>query len=116
LPKEKAIKYLPKTRLLTALKKEMGSTSTYFNPQIKNLQDLVFSMRNSIANFNIDFISLDKKKFLIDRIAFKDQKKGSNYVVAEFKPDELLNFIRYYASWIASAIRKHKNEIYKLDL
>ena len=106
-PKERAISYLPNQRIDNNLKNEMGIIHSTFNPEITELKILIQALRHSIAHFDISFESDDEEKFLIDRIVFRDEKKGDDYVVATFVPSELLSFIRYYASWFISNIRHY---------
>lgn len=111
-PKERAISFLPKQRIDISLRREMGITQSAFNPEITDLKSLIISLRHSIAHFYISFESDDKEGFLIDKIVFRDKEKGENYIVASFVPKELLNFIRYYASWFVTIIREYKKDIY----
>lgn len=108
-PKERAISYLPNETITEKLLKEMGVELSIFNPDIKDLKNLVISLRHSIAHFDIHFES-ENDSFLIDKILFKDRDKGPDYVIASFIPSELLNFIRYYGNWFVNTIRKYKTE------
>jgi len=110
LPKEKAITYLPKEFWGKDLKAKMGIEQSTFSYDINNLRDLVVALRHTVAHFDFSFES-ENEEFLIDRIVFKDSKKGSDYVVASFVPTELLSFIRFYGYWLVETIRKHQ---YKL--
>lgn len=110
-PKEKAISYLPKDRITDQLKKDMGIMESTINNEYVELKSLIIALRHSLAHFNIAFTSNDDE-YLIDRIEFKDQEKGNDYVIASFKPEELLAFIRYYGGWFISTIRQYKKEIY----
>lgn len=112
-PKERAIDYLPKTRIDTQLHKDMGIVNSSFNPNINELRSLIIALRHSIAHFDIHFVS-DSDEFLIDRILFKDREKGADYIVASFIPSELLSFIRYYSYWFISIVRRYKVEIYEV--
>jgi len=111
-PKERTISFLPKHFLSVELKTEMGITYSTFNPEIKELKDLIIALRHTIAHFDISFESNEPEEFLIDRIVFSDKEKGENYIVASFVPNELLSFMRYYGYWLVSIIRKHKQKIY----
>lgn len=110
-PNARAISYLPKEKLNSKLKGEMGVLRSHFNPDIKDLKALINSLRNSIAHFDIHFES-DSDELLIDRILFKDKTEGDDYTVATFIPSELLSFIRYYGEWYVSIIREYKEEMY----
>lgn len=111
-PKERAVSFLPQERITQSLLKEMGVESSCFNSNIKDIRALVVAMRHSIAHFDIHFES-ENDQFLIDKILFKDRDRGVDFVIASFTPSELLNFIRYYSSWIVSTIRNYKKEIYE---
>ncbi len=111
-PKERSISYLPSNRITKELQTEMGLYDTYLNIDYNDLKHLVVALRNSIAHFNIEFESLDEE-FRIDKIVFKDSDKGNDYVIASFIPAELLSFIRYYANWFVSTVRKYKKELYE---
>lgn len=106
-PKENNITFLPKTILDDNLKKEMGISESIFNSEITNLKDLIICLRHSLAHFDITFNS-KTDDFLIDEIIFKDRFKGENYIVANFKPSELLSFIRYYGWWLIKNIEDYK--------
>lgn len=108
-PKERTISYLPKDRLNDDLKRNMGIVHSTFNPEIIELRQLIIAMRHCIAHFDLKFESNDEE-FLIDRIVFNDKEKGEDYIVATFKPNELLGFIRYYGTWLLSNIRNHKEK------
>lgn len=99
MPKAKVDSFLPNDRLLTDLKQEMGIVTSSFNPALKDLKSFVMALRNSIAHFDIEFISHDDNS-LIDEIRFLDRAKGAGYVVASFVPSELLGFVQYYGGWL----------------
>lgn len=109
-PKQNNISFLPKAHLNSDLKKKMGISESVINENITDLKDLVISLRNSIAHFDIVFQS-NNEDFLIDEINFNDQMKGKGYVVAKFKPTELLNFIRYYGWWLIKNIEENQHKI-----
>ena len=111
-PKEKVISFLPKHFLDKNLKKDMGIINSVINPEVTELKSLIIALRHTIAHFDISFESDDQEEFLIDKIVFKDRDKGENYIVVSFIPAELLSFIRYYATWLISNIRKNKQKIY----
>lgn len=114
MPKERAITFLPKEILTKQLKEDMGIVDSKFNKDIIDLRSLVVAMRHSIAHFDIAFESNDADVYLIDRIVFRDEVKGNNYVVAVFSPEELLSFIRYYASWFLKVATEYSKEIYEI--
>jgi hypothetical protein len=105
LPKEKALSYIPKTRIafVKALK-EWGINKSTFNPEIKDTAELFQRLRNAVAHFDIDFIS-ETEEHLIDRIEFRDVEAGID--VATFYSDEFLQFIRFYATTLLSNLERH---------
>ncbi|WP_028526006.1 HEPN family nuclease [Runella limosa] len=105
LPKEKALTYIPKTRLafVKALK-EWGITKSTFNPEIKDTSELFQRLRNAVAHFDIDFIS-ETPEHLIDRIEFRDVEAGID--VATFYADEFLQFLRYYSTSLLANLERH---------
>jgi hypothetical protein len=114
MPKERAISFLPKEILTKELKDKMGVVDSKFNKDIHDLKSLIVAMRHSIAHFDITFESNDANEYLIDRIVFRDEVKGNNYTVAIFDPQELLSFIRYYATWFMHVVIEHNKEIYEI--
>jgi hypothetical protein len=97
MPKEQFFTYIPNHRISSELKKEMGLINSVINSKNKTLRELIIDLRNSIAHFDFEIRSIDDN-FLIDNIVFKDNETE----IAEFKSDELLPFLRYYADWIKS--------------
>ena len=95
LPKEKIISYAPKEKL-SVLKclNEAGIIKSTFHPIIKDTRDLITELRDSVAHFNINFVSTTEE-FLIDRIQFINDR--DKVVVADFESDELLPFIKWFA-------------------
>ncbi|RCR71247.1 HEPN family nuclease [Larkinella punicea] len=106
LPKEKTISYLPTDRITEDLKREMGIGNSTINKDITDMRSLIVGLRHSISHFDIQFNSNDDD-FLIDKIVFLDNKRSSNYIVATFLSEELLNFIRYYGGWVVHSINKN---------
>ena len=102
MPKEQFFAHIPNHRITSDLKKEMGLNKSVINPKIQFLRELIIDLRNSIAHFDLEIKSTDDK-FLIDKIIFKDNQTS----IAEFKSDELLPFIRYYADWIKSNLMNY---------
>lgn len=109
-PKENNIVFMPNAILNVELKLQMGISESTFNNEIKTLKNLIVSLRHSIAHFDISFQSLTDD-LLIDNIIFKDYKKGEDYIVATFKPNELLNFIRYFGWWLIKNIEENQHHI-----
>lgn len=106
LPKEKALSYIPKTKIafLKALK-QWGIIKSSFNPDIKDTKELFLRLRNSVAHFDIEFIS-ETNEHLIDRIEFRDTEAGID--VAIFYADEFPQFIRFYATTLLQNLERHR--------
>lgn len=51
-PKEKAISYLPKERITSRLKGDMGIFISTFNEEYTDLKSLIVALRHAIAHFN----------------------------------------------------------------
>ncbi|MFZ1791012.1 MAG: HEPN family nuclease [Saprospiraceae bacterium] len=109
MPKERIYSRLPNERLTKRLKNEMGLFESTVDSKIKNIRDLIKGLRNSIAHFSIEIISKDKNE-LIDIIRFIDTDEHGKVegIVAEFKAEDLLPFIRYYGYWIISNLKKNE--------
>lgn len=111
LPKERTISALPKDRLISRFKEEMGLVNTTINPDITNLKDLIISLRHCVAHFTIEVKSQTDEQ-LIDDIIFYDNEKGHGYEVARFKASEMLPFIRYYSNYLLHNLKirpEHKS-------
>lgn len=106
LPKEKALSYIPKTRIafVKALK-EWGINKSTFNPDIKDTGELFQRLRNAVAHFDIEFIS-ETEEHLIDRIEFRDVEADID--VATFYADEFSQFIRFYATTLLNNLERHR--------
>ncbi len=102
LPKEQFFSHIPNHRITTELKKEMGLTESIISEENKTLRDLIINLRNSIAHFDFE-INSDNDEFLIDNIVFKDEES----IIADFKSEELLPFLQYYADWIKSNLNNY---------
>lgn len=107
MPKEKIIDVIPKNRLITDMKNQMGLHDTQINSKITTVKDLVIQMRHCVAHFSIR-IESKNNDFLIDKIVFYDDERGPGYIVATFKATELLPFVRYYADWLKSNLEISK--------
>jgi len=106
MPKEKVISYVPNDRLTSDFKKQIGLDSSVIDDDIKKLQSLIQGLRNSIAHFNINVISEDEKK-RIDWIEFIDSE-NDNKVIAKFRANEILPFLKHYSSSLLENIKKYK--------
>ena len=104
LPKEKALSYIPKTRIafVKALD-EWGISKSTFNPDIKDTVELFQRLRNAVTHFDITFIS-ETPEHLIDKIEFRDVKADLD--VATFYADEFLQFIRFYATTLLTNLAR----------
>lgn len=109
-PKERTISYLPNEIIDKDLKGKMGIVKSTFHTDIITLKSLITALRHTLAHFDITFES-HSEEYLIDRIVFNDRGKGANYVVAAFIPGELLNFLRYYSTWVLSILKEHHNMV-----
>jgi HEPN pEK499 p136 len=107
LPKERTMTYIPPDRLTEELRTMMGLRYSWINPELNDLRSLILALRNSVAHFDIKVISLDER-FLIDQVIFYDNVRSEGFEVAKFSSDELLPFVRYYASWLLSNIKKYR--------
>lgn len=100
MPKERVIDAIPKQKLTPELKKEMGIENSIINPEISEFKNLIIQLRHAVAHFKIEVRSDDNVQFLIDEIFFLNPEKGNDYVIVKFRSEELLYFVRYYASWL----------------
>lgn len=108
LPKAKALTFIPKTRLTSVTLAKYGIKKSSFHENIKNTQELFKRLRNSVAHFDIEFISESDKR-LIDKIAFNDAENG--VTIATFYAEEFLPFLKFYSSILLSnLIRRKTNE------
>lgn len=107
LPKERTMAYIPPDRLTEKLCSDMGLRNSWINPELTDLRSLILALRNSVAHFDIKVISFDEH-FLIDQLIFYDNIKSEVYEVAKFTSNELLPFLRYYASWLLANIKKYR--------
>jgi hypothetical protein len=99
MPKEKSFTYLPKERLTNEMKKEMGLMDSIVNEEITTLQDLIISLRHSIAHFDFEINSNDEN-FLFDEIIFNNNYNKKGGCIAVIKASEFLPFLRYYSTWL----------------
>jgi len=108
LPKEKSLTYLPSNLLDEKLKKEMGLHHSIINSKYNTISKLIVALRHSISHFNIQVISDLDDEFAIDQIIFEKDYNQTKIHVATFRANELLPFLRYYASWLLSEINNKK--------
>jgi hypothetical protein len=109
LPKEKSLSYLPGDLLDEKMKTDMGIRNSIINSEFNTLRKLIIALRHSISHFNINVISDLDNEFAIDQIIFEIDDNNLKVQVANFRADELLPFVRYYATWLLSNIKKYKN-------
>jgi len=96
MPKEKVISYVSTERLTNELLVRIGAPSLVISKKISTVRELIQSLRNAIAHFEIHVISDDDQN-RIDWLEFSDSKNGVN-PVARFRANEIQPFLRYYAS------------------
>ena len=105
LPKEKAISYVPITRLTNGFKNEIGLMHSVISDKITTLRDLIISLRHAIAHFDINVVS-ENEQNLIDYIEFKDTE--NDLIIARFHANELFAFLQYYSACLLENIYKHR--------
>lgn len=108
MPKERVISYIPTDRLTQELLAEIGSPSLVVNENIRTLRDLIRSLRHAIAHFNINVIS-ESEDNLVDLLEFYNSENGDE-LVAKFRANELLPFLRFYANWLLQNIERHRDQ------
>jgi hypothetical protein len=108
LPNERSLSYLPGDLLDKKMRAEMGIEYSIINPEYNTLRKLIIGLRHSISHFNINVISDLDDAFEIDRIVFEVDDNNTKVQVANFRANELLPFIRYYATWLLSNIKNYK--------
>lgn len=96
LPKERALTFIPSTRLTQELKAEMGLHQSQLPGPEMNLRELIHKMRNSVAHFCVQIESVTDEH-LVDHIVFKEAR-GERDGYATFSAPELLPFLKYYAT------------------
>lgn len=108
MPKERTIDAIPRDRLHSSIKEEMGLVHSSIDPRYTTIKDLMLKLRNSVAHFYIE-VKSDPDGVIIDEIIFYDEYQVPRYNVAIFKATELLPFIRYYADWLKSNLNAKRN-------
>ena len=107
MPKERIVHYIPKEKLTPETKKKIGIEDSWINDDIKDLKDLIISLRHSIAHFDIVVLS-DEESKLIDRIIFRKKKNNTINEIVKFRADELLPFITYYSNWLLKNLKEYR--------
>lgn len=70
------------------------------------LRDQIFKMRNSVAHFSVQIVSVSNER-LVDLIAFRDDPEDEN-AYAIFSVQELLPFLKYYASLLLDNMARRR--------
>ena len=105
MPKEKAFTYIPKKPITIEFLNTIGLKDSRIDGSIKNLQELIKYLRNAIAHFDIEVISLCDKK-LVDFIEFKGHGKQPE-IIARFSAPEIYPFLKYYGKELCDNLKKH---------
>ena len=92
----RALSFLPADRLTQQLKTSMGLQASQLPGPEMTLRDLILKMRNSVAHFSVQVVSVSAEH-LVDLIAFRDDPEDEN-AYATFSAPELLPFLKYYAA------------------
>lgn len=107
MPKERALSYLPAVRLMQELKAEMGLVRSQLPGPEMNLREFMNKMRNSVAHFCVQIVSLSDAH-LVDQIVFKETQ-GEGNVYAIFSAPELLPFLKFYARLLLNNMARRRN-------
>ena len=108
MPKERVISYVPTDRLTRELLENIGAPSLEVNDRIRTLRDLIKSLRNAVAHFDIKVIS-ESEQNSVDWLEFSDSENGG-VLVAKFRAIELLPFLRYYAHCLLHNMEKYREQ------
>ena len=106
MPKERVVSYIPNPRLTSDFRNEIGLQKTEFGEHVNSLRGLIQALRHSVAHFDITVISDDSGN-RIDWLEFRDSQDGER-LVANFRAEELLPFLRYYANCLLENMRMHR--------
>jgi len=106
MPKERVISYVPINRLTRDYLAEIGAPSLKVGANINTLRDLIKSLRNAVAHFDITVISEDERN-LVDWLEFSDSD-NDGALVASFRSSELLPFLRYYTDCLLTNMERHR--------
>ena len=105
MPKERVITFVPKEKLTNQAKESMGLFESDIHESISDLQELIRNLRNSIAHFDIEVISLCENN-AIDIIEFKGTENQPE-IIARFHAPEILPFLQHYVSGLSENLRNH---------
>lgn len=102
MPKEKVIDLVPNDLLTPEFLASIGAPSTELGENVTTLRRLIISLRNAVAHFDINVISINGEN-LIDFLEFSDSRNGGA-LVAKFRANELLPFLRHYSQFVLQSI------------
>ena len=106
MPKERVITYVPTNRLTREYLEEIGVPSLETSSRTRTLRELIISLRHAVAHFDIQVIS-ESDENLVDWLEFLDSENGEE-LVARFRANELLPFLRHYASCLLHNMERHR--------
>jgi hypothetical protein len=106
MPKERVISFVPTDRLTSDFLDNIGAPSLEVGANITTLRHLIQSLRHAVAHFDIEVIS-ESKQHLVDWLVFSDSQNGGS-LVARFRANELLPFLRYYAQCLLQNMERHR--------
>ncbi|MAB98924.1 MAG: hypothetical protein CMK71_12820 [Pseudomonadaceae bacterium] len=106
MPKERAITYISNEKLSPENLLRMGLIDSRVDSSITTLRDLIKHLRHAIAHFSIEIIS-ECDRNLIDFITFKGTLNQPQ-VIANFRAQEILPFLQYYANNLLGNMKKHR--------
>lgn len=105
MSKERVVSYIPKNRLTTDFKKQLGLEISEIGEDIKTLRDLIQKLRNSITDFNINVISEDEQSH-IAWLEFRDYQDGER-VIAKIRANEIIPFLQYYSTCLLKNLERY---------
>jgi hypothetical protein len=106
MPKERVVTYVPTDHLTQEHLVKIGVPSLEVNKKIHTLRDLIISLRHAVAHFDIRVIS-ESDENLVDWLEFADSENGDE-IVAKFRSNELLPFLRHYATCLLQNMERHR--------
>lgn len=108
MPKERVIAYVPTNRLTQVHLAEIGVPSLEVRQSTRTLRELIVALRHAVAHFDIKVIS-ESDENLVDWLEFSDSENGGE-LVARFRANELLPFLRHYASILLQNMERHRGK------
>ncbi|PID45390.1 MAG: hypothetical protein CSB47_08900 [Proteobacteria bacterium] len=106
MPKERVINTIPNDRLTTRAKRSMGITHSELPDEGMTLRGLITKMRHSVAHFDIEVESVDRR-CLVDFVNFKDTRGGGVY--ARFHAEEIFPFLQAYAQKLVDSMERQQH-------